>query len=67
VDADRSGKITATELQQALLNSNWSHFNAETCRLLIGMFDANRDGTIDVQEFAALWKYVQEWKGCFDR
>ena len=42
VDADRSGKITATELQQALLNSNWSHFNAETCRLLIGMFDANR-------------------------
>ena len=27
----------------------------------------SRDGTIDVQEFAALWKYVQEWKGCFDR
>ena len=42
VDADHSGKITAIELQQALLNSNWSHFNAETCRLLIGMFDANQ-------------------------
>lgn len=67
VDADRSGKITAMELRQALLNNNWSHFNPETCRLLIGMFDSNHDGSIDINEFAALWKYVQEWKSCFDR
>ena len=26
-----------------------------------------RNGTIDVHEFGALWKYVQDWKGCFDR
>ena len=38
VDADKSGKITALELQQALTNSNWSHFNAETCRLMIGVY-----------------------------
>ena len=36
VDADRSGSITSAELQQALTNGNWSHFNAETCRLMIG-------------------------------
>ena len=36
VDQDRSGKINMMELQQALTNSNWSHFNAETCRLMIG-------------------------------
>ena len=42
VDSDGSGKISAIELQQALTNNNWSHFNAETCRLLIGMFDQNR-------------------------
>lgn len=36
VDRDRSGEITADELQQALLNGNWSHFNSETCRLMIG-------------------------------
>ena len=35
VDADRSGQISAQELQGALTNGNWSHFNAETCRLLI--------------------------------
>ncbi|CAH1795033.1 unnamed protein product [Owenia fusiformis] len=67
VDADRSGKITAIELQQALLNGNWSHFNPETCRLMIGMFDKDRNGTIDFNEFSALWKYIQEWKTTFDR
>ena len=36
VDADKSGQITAIELQQALTNNNWSHFNPETCRLMIG-------------------------------
>ena len=36
VDADNSGAISAKELQQALTNGNWSHFNAETCRLMIG-------------------------------
>jgi len=67
VDRDNSGSITADELQQALLNNNWSHFNPETCRLMIGMFDKNRSGTIDIYEFAALWKYIQDWKACFDR
>ena len=67
MDTDRSGKITVIELQQALLNNNWSHFNSETCRLLIGMFDSNNDGSIELGEFASLWKYVQEWKSCFDR
>lgn len=36
VDQDRSGHISVLELQQALTNANWSHFNAETCRLMIG-------------------------------
>jgi hypothetical protein len=35
VDQDRSGQICATELQQALTNSDWSRFNPETCRLMI--------------------------------
>lgn len=38
VDQDKSGHITAHELQQALVNGNWSHFNPETCRLMISKF-----------------------------
>ncbi|XP_077979531.1 sorcin-like isoform X2 [Glandiceps talaboti] len=67
VDVDGNGKITADELRQVLLNGNWSPFNSETCRLMIGMFDRNQDGTIDINEFAALWKYIQDWKQCFDK
>lgn len=42
VDQDKSGSISADELQRALLNGNWSQFNGETCRLMIGMFDKDR-------------------------
>lgn len=38
VDADRSGHISALELRQALTNSNYSHFNEEACRLMIGQY-----------------------------
>ncbi|XP_002733343.1 programmed cell death protein 6-like [Saccoglossus kowalevskii] len=67
VDQDKNGRITSDELRLALLNGNWSPFNPETCRLMIGMFDKNKDGTIDIHEFAALWKYIQQWKECFDK
>lgn len=67
VDQDNSGSISADELQKALMNGNWSQFNGETCRLMIGMFDKDRSGNIDIHEFSSLWKYIQEWRNCFDR
>lgn len=36
MDRDRSGSITADELQQALSNGTWTPFNPETVRLMIG-------------------------------
>jgi len=65
VDADRSGEINANELQAALSNGTWTPFNPETVRLMIGMFDQNNTGTINFQEFGALWKYVVDWQQCF--
>lgn len=38
VDKDRSGAITADELQQALSNGTWTPFNPETVRLMIGNY-----------------------------
>jgi len=67
VDKDRSGHINIFELQQALTNANWSHFNPETCRLMIGMFDRDNNGTIDLNEFQALWTYINQWKAIFDQ
>lgn len=65
VDKDRSGAITAEELQQALSNGTWTPFNPETVRLMIGMFDKNQTGTVNFEEFGALWKYVTDWENCF--
>lgn len=38
VDSDKSGQISADELQRALSNGTWTPFNPETCRLMIGSF-----------------------------
>ncbi|CAG7854892.1 Peflin AltName: Full=PEF protein with a long N-terminal hydrophobic domain; AltName: Full=Penta-EF hand domain-containing protein 1 [Serendipita indica DSM 11827] len=65
VDADRSNHISATELQQALVNGDWSPFDLDTVKLLMAMFDTDRSGTIGFQEFAGLWNYIKEWQNVF--
>lgn len=65
VDRDRSGYISADELQIALSNGTWTPFNPETVRLMIGMFDKQNRGTVSFEDFGALWKYVTEWQNCF--
>ncbi|XP_050295407.1 programmed cell death protein 6 [Anthonomus grandis grandis] len=65
VDRDRSGLISADELQIALSNGTWSPFNPETVRLMIGMFDRHNKGQIGFDDFGALWKYVTDWQNCF--
>lgn len=31
------------------------------------MFDRDHTGTIEINEFSALWNYIQQWKGVFER
>ncbi|KAJ2009622.1 hypothetical protein GGI04_000274 [Coemansia thaxteri] len=65
VDVDGSGQLEAGELQQALVNGDWSRFSMDTVRLMIAMFDRDRNGTIGFDEFVGLWRYIEEWKQCF--
>ncbi|KAL8574599.1 hypothetical protein ACOMHN_061599 [Nucella lapillus] len=65
IDKDRSGQISAPELGQALSNGTWTPFNPETVQLMMGIFDRDGSGTINFQEFQALWKYVGDWQNCF--
>uniref|UniRef100_A0A146RUE6 Peflin n=1 Tax=Fundulus heteroclitus TaxID=8078 RepID=A0A146RUE6_FUNHE len=67
VDADRSGFISSKELKQALVNTNWSTFNDETCLMMINMFDKTRSGRIDLLGFSALWDYLQQWRALFQQ
>jgi len=42
VDRDKSGYISAEELQVALSNGTWTPFNPETVRLMIGKYLCRR-------------------------
>lgn len=33
--------------------------------MMIGMFDRDGSATIDFEEFASLWKYIDDWQKCF--
>ncbi|KAJ6618361.1 hypothetical protein B0H10DRAFT_1947721 [Mycena sp. CBHHK59/15] len=65
VDQDRSGSISVTELQSALVNGNWTRFDLDTVKMLMGIFDSDRSGTIDFNEFSGLWKYISDWQNVF--
>jgi len=65
VDYDKSGAVSAPELQQALVNGDWTPFDLDTVKLLMTIFDTDRSGTIGFNEFSGLWKYIKDWQGVF--
>ncbi|KAJ7343071.1 hypothetical protein DFH08DRAFT_1011722 [Mycena albidolilacea] len=66
IDANGSGEITADELQSALVNGDMTRFDIRTVRTLMTLFDMDDSGTIDFNEFAGLWTFIQNWKKVFD-
>ncbi|KAM4797274.1 peflin [Rhinophrynus dorsalis] len=67
VDTDHSGYISLKELKQALVNSNWSSFNDETCIMMMNMFDKSSSGRIDIFGFSALWRFIMQWRTLFQQ
>src|SRR5271154_5449890 len=65
IDVDNNGTLTPTELQRVLLNGDWSPFNLDTIELLFSIFDHDRNGTINFNEFVGLWHYIEDWKRVF--
>jgi len=66
-DKDRTGRLDATQLQQALRNNNQSTFDIAVVQLMIKMFDRDNTGQIDLNEFNQLWNYLGQWRQMFDR
>ncbi|XP_063972924.1 peflin isoform X2 [Diachasmimorpha longicaudata] len=65
VDRDGSGKISALELRSALANGQGGSFSDTACKLMIGMFDKEKTGLINLEEFQALYNYINAWLGVF--
>jgi len=67
VDKDGSGQLSEKELRAALVNGDWTSFDSHTVRMMIRMFDTDRDGTIGFEEFCGLWGFLAAWRALFDR
>lgn len=67
VDRDRSGNLTEAELKTALVNGDWSPFDPHTVRMMIRMFDTDRSGSVNFDEFCGLWGFLSAWRALFDR
>ncbi|XP_049867109.1 peflin [Pectinophora gossypiella] len=65
VDKDQSGFITANELKSALVNAQGQTFSEAACKLMIGMFDKDNSGHVNVEEFDKLYTYVNQWLAVF--
>jgi len=67
-DLDHSGFINHMGLERALINiGDWTPFDHKTIRLLMTLFDNDRDGRINFNEFAALWRYIKDSQKTFKR
>ncbi|PHH58794.1 hypothetical protein CDD82_2719 [Ophiocordyceps australis] len=67
VDKDSTGQLSEKELSAALVNGDWSAFDIQTIRMMIRMFDSDRNGTINFDEFCGLWSFLASWRTLFDR
>merc|ERR1712000_673791 len=65
VDQDRSGEIDSDELAAAL-NAAGDAFDRGTIALMIKIFDIDRNGNIDFNEFTKLFKYINVMRQSFD-
>ena len=65
VDKDQSGFISASELKAALVNAQGQKFSDTACNLMIGMFDKDRSGHINLEEFDKLYTYINQWLAVF--
>ncbi|KAG8623326.1 hypothetical protein KVT40_008302 [Elsinoe batatas] len=67
VDRDRSGQLSEESLRRALVNGDYTAFDTHTVKMMIRMFDTDRSGTINFEEFVGLWGFLAAWRGLFDR
>lgn len=63
----RTGALTESELGSALVNGDYSHFDPNTVKTMVRMFDRNGDGVIRFEEFVSLWRFLAAWRELFDR
>jgi Ca2+-binding EF-hand superfamily protein len=48
------------------VNNDYSHFELNVVDLMMRMFDANRSGEINLDQFRKLWNFLGSWRSFFE-
>ncbi|KAL1901965.1 hypothetical protein Sste5346_001671 [Sporothrix stenoceras] len=67
LDTHRVGYITEKQLAENLVNSDRTKFDTYTVNMMVRMFDADRSGDLNFQEFVGLWQFLDRWRTIFNR
>nr|XP_019010704.1 calcium-binding protein [Kwoniella pini CBS 10737]OCF49485.1 calcium-binding protein [Kwoniella pini CBS 10737] len=71
-DSSRSGDLSTTDLQRLLAKDTMMDAREDAVKMLTKLFitdifDTDKSGTINFQEFEGLYRYIQDWHGIFRR
>ncbi|OWZ63433.1 hypothetical protein AYX15_04624 [Cryptococcus neoformans] len=66
-DSSRSGHLSAFDLQKLLAKDATMDAREDSVKMLMNIFDTDRSGSINFQEFEGLYRYIQDWHGIFQR
>jgi Ca2+-binding EF-hand superfamily protein len=64
LDKDKSGEISSTELANSSFGNH--KFSMETANLLVKVFDKDRSGQINFNEYASLFKFITTMQQAFE-
>ncbi|KAL9123861.1 MAG: hypothetical protein Q9217_006750, partial [Psora testacea] len=67
VDRNGTGQLSERELRNALVNGDFTQFDPHTVKMMIRMFDVDKSGHINFDEFCRLWGFLASWRALFDR
>ncbi|CAK7214374.1 hypothetical protein SCUCBS95973_002125 [Sporothrix curviconia] len=67
LDTRRVGYITEKQLAENLVNSDRTKFDTYTVNMMVRMFDSDRSGDLNFNEFVGLWQFLDRWRTIFNR
>lgn len=68
-DLDKSarGFVTEAQLAQTLVNGDATKFDPVTVNMMVRMFDSDRNGELEFEEFCGLWRFLEKWCDIFNK
>ncbi|EIW80464.1 EF-hand [Coniophora puteana RWD-64-598 SS2] len=65
VNTNNDESVSTDELRKSLVSTKGLPFDPEIIKMLLNMFDVDHSGTMNMQEFQGLFKYISDWQKIF--